>query len=504
MIRANTKRLYVRNPDTGEFEPLIMATGQEVATIRAWLDEHPEATTTVLDGSITTDKLHDVLKLRTIKDYVTPQMFGAKGDGMTDDTEAIQRMFESSASNYYKFTGVYNTASVQIKNRNNIKIIGDGEIIGANAVFRFLNCNDLFISGLRGTRLSIEVSESENTQIIGNTLTGKDSGYDGIKLLNCTNYSVCSNIVSGFGVDGIKVSNADDVTITTKSNDGIIANNFIYGNADGGIDLYAGGKNVIVSGNFISSNKAGLTLKYTGTNAANELYAKDVLVKGNFISECNVLASVDMSNVYFSGNVFKNPINHSLLIGSIDKEYTYDNITIDGNTFICEGENTVSAVTVDKMEGITFANNKVDGFYRGITTSADKNTITNNDFKNVATPIQFNPANAVDNSMTVFGCSFSGVTNKCLNLLGDTIFENIILELNKWDGSGEVYDVNSVSFMYQQERNSWNKTYGATSERPTVAKYSVPLQMFFDTTLAKPIWRNKDNNAWIDATGSTV
>lgn len=44
--------------------------------------------------------------------------------------------------------------------------------------------------------------------------------------------------------------------------------------------------------------------------------------------------------------------------------------------------------------------------------------------------------------------------------------------------------------------------YGLTSERPT-----TNLQcgmMFFDRTLNKPIWRNKDNNGWVDATGTSV
>ena len=38
--------------------------------------------------------------------------------------------------------------------------------------------------------------------------------------------------------------------------------------------------------------------------------------------------------------------------------------------------------------------------------------------------------------------------------------------------------------------------------RPTTGTYAG--QPFFDTTLNKPIWRNKDNNGWVDATGAAV
>lgn len=44
--------------------------------------------------------------------------------------------------------------------------------------------------------------------------------------------------------------------------------------------------------------------------------------------------------------------------------------------------------------------------------------------------------------------------------------------------------------------------HGLTSERPT--KNLRCGMMFFDTTLNKPIWRNKDNNGWVDATGTSV
>lgn len=54
-----------------------------------WLDRHPEATTTVQDGSLTEEKFSNALKLKTIKDYVTPEMFGAVGDGVANDYNAF-------------------------------------------------------------------------------------------------------------------------------------------------------------------------------------------------------------------------------------------------------------------------------------------------------------------------------------------------------------------------------------------------------------------------------
>lgn len=68
-------------------------------SIKAWLTEHPEATTTVQDGSIIETKINSDFLQYIKKDYVTPEMFGAVGDGVTDDTSAIQNAIYYAKNN---------------------------------------------------------------------------------------------------------------------------------------------------------------------------------------------------------------------------------------------------------------------------------------------------------------------------------------------------------------------------------------------------------------------
>ncbi len=108
--------------------------------VTEWLDEHPEATTTVQDSSLTESKFSDALKQKAIKDYVTPQMFGAKGDGVTDDTEAILEAF--THKNVFIPSGTYLCSGT-------IKYLSGQTVRGENretSIIYLLNNGNGFIS----------------------------------------------------------------------------------------------------------------------------------------------------------------------------------------------------------------------------------------------------------------------------------------------------------------------------------------------------------------------
>lgn len=85
--------------------------GEEISSaVDAYLDKHPEITTTLQDGEITAEKLHQSLKWATVNDFVVPQMFGAIGDGVHDDTEAFKKLNGKRA---YIPRGVYRVSNVE-------------------------------------------------------------------------------------------------------------------------------------------------------------------------------------------------------------------------------------------------------------------------------------------------------------------------------------------------------------------------------------------------------
>lgn len=103
-------------------------TEQIYEAVHQWLDEHPEATTTVQDNSLTEAKFTEALRQKTIKEYGTPEMFGAVGDGVADDSSAIQQALDNYGtvilSKKYKVS-----TTVNVPSKRSLLFFGNSQII---------------------------------------------------------------------------------------------------------------------------------------------------------------------------------------------------------------------------------------------------------------------------------------------------------------------------------------------------------------------------------------
>lgn len=101
--------------------PVAPTDKQASEGINKWLDAHPEATTTVQDESLTYKKF-----VKGTLGYVTPEMFGAVGDGVHDDTDAFERAYNESDYIICMPDKIYNfTRTINARSRNGVIFDGN-------------------------------------------------------------------------------------------------------------------------------------------------------------------------------------------------------------------------------------------------------------------------------------------------------------------------------------------------------------------------------------------
>ena len=86
---------------------------QTAAAVSSYFDENPSIWAEVQDSSLTKAKFATTLKLESIKDYVTPEMYGALGDGTHDDTQYVQAALDSGKPVRAVNTYLVSSVSVQ-------------------------------------------------------------------------------------------------------------------------------------------------------------------------------------------------------------------------------------------------------------------------------------------------------------------------------------------------------------------------------------------------------
>jgi hypothetical protein len=284
-------------------------------SIKAWLADHPEATTTVQDGAITKNKIDNNFLLYIEKDYTTPQMFGAKADGITDDSNAILAAINASKTIVFP-QGVYKcTAAIDISDKN---------IYAEGAILDFAD----FIGECCIT------STTNGTNIHGLNIKNASPSEYAVNLQYFANGCSCENLRITNSTKGIRISGSwytsfsnIEINIVSESGTCMTIDNSSYGNPANAIAF----TNISLNGGAIGLSVQGSTV--------NSLVFSGISIENQ--SEFGVKTENSYGNITFDGIYFEGSKNATLFnsklyidIGSILVRGKYNAFANDDNQII--------------------------------------------------------------------------------------------------------------------------------------------------------------------------
>ncbi|MFD0717515.1 right-handed parallel beta-helix repeat-containing protein [Paenibacillus sp. GCM10027626] len=349
------------------------------------------------------------LKRMVADDMIDVCWFGAKGDGTTDDTEAIRRAIDFASTAHqdgsilYFSSGKYRITDGFLLTGQKVSFLGakaelfldsDSDSI---TVLTFHHCSDFFVD-------SLKISSSKTTKLFSKQAHG-------VHVQDSSKFKIV-NLDISYRTDAIHVNFSDNFTI--EGND-------VYYLGEEGVRI-GGSQNWRVSNNRIHHhNGDGILLKHAGSGEG--MYNGEVI--GNFLYDgvstfglagsigggvtCNEevigTAGWNIHNLVISGNTFKN-LRYGIALASITA------FTVSGNTIQNVktagirmdnslannpsrnpgGECAIAGNTVENVtdgEGIQFLTNQA---------VVDKVSITGNQVSRVQHPVSHYPGIAASNA----------------------------------------------------------------------------------------------------------
>lgn len=396
-----------------------------------------------------------------IETSMTPEQFGAKGDGETDDTSSIQtavNKLSSFGSILRLQEKTYMVKQILVANNSIINGNGSTSIIkghgdansSQNRIIFGNNKSNWIIENIKidvnsaertaitESDIAISINGGSNVEINNVTIiTGTSTNAYGIRIGKSSvrpsdvNIHDCKIYVSENGFNGIAITSGKNIVVK----DNIIYNN--YSNTGYAIDLEANTpsdpsddtyrvNNVIIENNIC--NGSGI-----GCIGAENVYNKDISILNNIINYSNSNASLAIEGILIGGIqnvvVSDNIINYNNGESEISSS-KYSAVRLNGknikfsNNLINIERDTYSVIrTLNYADNVDVTNNTINGLSHNITRvfsmiDAPNYTFSNNNVYGISADYCFYSTLATTSGTVVIE------NNKIINTKGRGFFIN--------------------------------------------------------------------------------
>jgi hypothetical protein len=294
--------------------------------------------------------------------------FGAKGDGRTDNTAAIQRAFDEAAktgATVFIPEGVFNHSGVLRARGIDIEGVGDASHLRATTP----TASAIHLTGDGPSIQDVMIS------VVG--VTKRINGYDngGITLIGATNFRVEDVTIDSPAATGI---------LLHAARDGVVKDNTVRNTGADSIHMVDESRNLVIENNhIIRSGDDGISVVSYGKHGGP---VTDIVVRNNLVEDnkwARGLSVVGGERIQLLDNTVKSPADHAGIY--IAQEDSYDtlgvrDVTVSGNRLIDAGGTktghgaiTVYSAGTRGIEGVRFEDNWIEQSRKhGVTINGSK------------------------------------------------------------------------------------------------------------------------------------
>ena len=385
-----------------------------------------------------------------LRQYVSVQDFGAVGDGVTNNTAAIQAAINAvNAAGGGEVSipaGSYLSGALTLKDK--VSIVGVGvtsKFVAVAGAYNFFTGTSL--TNLKLSDFYVDLT-AQTSAFNGMYITGiQNSEISGVTIYNAAGFGwlIFTSVRCKYLRNTINTTRQwDGMTITTGSVDNVIEGNTVFNSYDSGIG-FTDTLGTVCVGNYVKRQKVGGVWYAPGIDAAG---AKNAVITGNYVIGNKFgISLLQHSNsgkqckrVAVSGNTIADG-EYGINCGPVtvtspvtDENVPRDSIVISGNTIFSQD-----------VAGIAFV-----GAASGPTTI--NNTISSNIIGYSATGISLNltsSTSVLSNQLHNNTTGLNSFSSTNINLsLAFNVFENNTTNWSGTAGTGTTYVLHNKNLAY--------------------------------------------------------